>query len=222
VFAGDFSGNKQTQLLLVSPSGAWKLMNYERQPSGTTGWKMVAEAQVPPVNEWNQDDFFTTITSGMFLRWQKRDVLLTVARSKSDQRYSYTIHRFNPGKLIWESTYPHSIYGEISGIDTLKPLDRFFVAGTRNSPKIFRYNRDWRFDLKEISFNDSSFSIHSCVDFQRFDLDHNPKYYESLRLVPGCFQDPAQFSWMVIGKNAPGQGNEKILPDFIHLYATSK
>jgi hypothetical protein len=85
--------------------------------------------------------------------------------------------------------------------------------------KIFRYNRDWRFDLKEISFSDSAFRIHSRVDFQGYDRDCNPKYYESLMLVPGHFLGPSVISFLAVGHVAKERNYQAVLPDFVGLFS---
>jgi hypothetical protein len=224
VYAGDFTGSNRTELLIVGPSGTWKIMVFEPLATGTGKWKTVAENNDQPVPEWNQQLFTTGITSGTFIPGQKRAQLLTVSKSKADQRISYSLLRLNQNKTSWESMFFQKGHGKTIGLDTLKPDDKFFIAKgiTGSSNKIFRYNRDWRFDLKEISFNDSAFTIHSGVDFNGYDQDHNPKYYETLNLIHGTFVNPTGSSFIVIGKNAPERGYEKILPDFIQLYSIPK
>ncbi len=224
VYAGDFTGSNKTELLIVGPSGSWKIMVFEPSGKEPGNWKTIAENNDRPVPEWNQQLFTTGINSGAFIPGQKRDQLLTVSRSKANQSCSYSLLRFDQNKASWEPIFFQKGQGKTIGLDTLKPEDKFFMAkgSTGSSHKIFRYNRDWRFDLKEISFNDTSFAILSGVDFHGYDRDQNPKYYEMLALIPGYFVNPSATSFVVIGKNARERGYEKILPDFIRLYSVPK
>ena len=91
-----------------------------------------------------------------------------------------------------------------------------------------RYNRDWRYDLKEIAFSDSAYHILNNIDFTGYSADHNPKYYEVLKLIPGRFTGN-QVSFIVIGRNCKNKdynGKEcseyedlPELPDFISVYS---
>jgi len=120
--------------------------------------------------------------------------------------------------------------GKIIGIDTLKPGDQFFCGnfGPNASPVVMRYNRDWRYDLKEIAFSDSAYHILYSIDFAGYTADNNPKYYEVLKLIPGRFTGN-QASFIVIGRNCKTKdfdGNEcseyedlPELPDFISVYS---
>jgi hypothetical protein len=85
---------------------------------------------------------------------------------------------------------------------------------------VFRYNRDWRYDLKEIRFNDSTFQVIANIDFTGYEKDFNPKYYEVLRLVPAMLVNPGMASFLVIGKNCKKKDpNEKECKEFTDLPA---
>ncbi len=223
VYAGDFSGDNRSELLIVNNSGSWKLNIFEPVPNSMGKWKTLAGNGSTPVEEWNQQKFATGISIGSFIPGIKGDQILTATKSKADKICSYTIFRFNRNSAEWESVFLKNGGGKTIGLDTLKPDDKFFClpTGQGNSSKVFRYNRDWRFDLKEICFNDSTFTILSNVDFQGYDLDQNPKYYESLQLIPGSFKSREEASFLIIGKNRAERHYEKIIPDFIHHYSVS-
>ena len=217
IYTGDFSASGKSQLLIVESAGTWKVNVFE--PAGSGKWTTIAGTGKPPVPEWNSAQFTTGISVGSFLP-DKGDQLLSVSRSKTGNRLSYTIYRLNKASLTFESFYRKNNAGKTVGIDTLKPEDQFMAlkAVGGSLPAILRYNRDWRFDLKEIRFNDSTFSIISNIDFQGFEQNHNPKYYESLRLVPGISAGQSGPALLLIGKNAADRHYEKTLPDFIHVY----
>jgi hypothetical protein len=173
------------------------------------------------------------ISIGHFLPNYPQDILLTVWKEKKKHGYSYSLQRFDPGKNIFIPCFPEkqNYLGKTIGLDTLTPGDEFFTGNFDNTgkPRTFRYNRDWRFDLKEIRFNDSSFRIIANMDFQGFDKDRNPKYYEILRLFSGSLVKPALTSMLVIGKNCKQRdksGQEctqfedlKELPNTIQVYS---
>jgi hypothetical protein len=160
---------------------------------------------------------------GRFIAGPAGDQVLTVTRHKSDGTVAWTLRKLNVSGMKWDPLFSEkqNHAGKTIGLDTLKPTDLFFtlIAGDGNESRVFRYNRDWRFDLKEIRFNDSTFAILSAVDFRGFTGDQNPKYYESLKLVPGYFRGPSSGSFLTIGSVAKERHYESILPDFVHLYS---
>jgi hypothetical protein len=180
-------------------------------------WKAVSGGSRP--DGWDGNRFEAGITAGRFLPQQSADLLLSVERSKTDGALSWSLLKFNPAGR-WDVLNPlRNGHGLVVGIDTLKPADRFFVVtGPGNRPTVLRYNRDWRFDLKEISFNDTTYAIRSTVDFRGYEQDRNPKYYESLALVPGRF-GASGTTLLVSGRVDPVRGYQSVLPDLFQLYS---
>ncbi|MEI7897917.1 MAG: hypothetical protein WCJ26_12840 [bacterium] len=222
IHAGDFNGDRRSEVLMISRNGTWKVMAF--QQAGKTGgtWKVLNRDEVNPVKQWDRATQEVGISVGRFLPGLAQEVVLTVTRNLADGKYAYSLSRLNLAGKGWEplfTTKPdHS--GRTIGLDTLKPSDLIFTAsGKGNKVNVYRYNRDWRYDLKEIRFNDSTFSIVSAVDFHGYDRDQNPKYYESLKLVPGCCLVPGITSIMAIGHVSKTRKYQDILPDFVHFYA---
>jgi hypothetical protein len=221
--AGDFNGDKRAEILSVAANGSWKLMSFEPDGNKTGGsWKVLFADDQKPVDEWDQGVRETGMSVGRFLPGEARDVVLTVTRNKNDKKYAYSLRKFNPAGKNWEpvsGTKQHQA-GMTIGLDTLKPADHFFAipAGV-NKTAVFRYNRDWRYDMKEIRFNDSTFTIVSEVDFHGYEKDQNPKYYESLKLVPGCYLNATTGSFFTVGSIPKSRHYQEILPDFAHLYS---
>ncbi len=217
--AGDFKGDRIDELLTVRDNGTWRLFRFQAAANGGD-WKIVAEDD-QPVKEWVKGTYETGFSAGKF-RPGSADQLLAISREKSGKS-SWTLLRLNNGKLRWEPLYParggtkgSELYtGHTVGLDTLKPADLFFPAG--NASSFIRYNRDWRFDLKDIRFNDSTFQVLQNIDFRGYQASHNPKYYESLLLVPGNFAGAAGF--FVSGRIARERNDGSILPDFNDIYA---
>ena len=225
IYPGDFDGDHRSEILVIAENGLWKLMTFEIKGNSGGSWKVIAEDDRNPVNEWNSNKLEMGISVGRFLQSHANDQVLTVSRNKSDGKATWSLRKLNTSQMKWDPLFSekHNYLGKTIGLDTLKPTDFFFSinAGDGNPYKVFRYNRDWRFDLKEIRFNDSSFSILSAVDFQGFSGDQNPKYYESLRLIPGYFTGPSSCSFLTIGSVDKERHYESILPDFVHLYSVS-
>ena len=222
VYAGDFNGDKRTCLLAISDNGSWKVMSFDSD--GKTGgtWKTMAAEEKQPISGWDRNVQESGISVGRFLPGLACDVVLTVTRGKSDGKYSYTLHKLNLPEKRWDPLFgeKQNHAGKTIGLDTLKPADLFFtVSRDGKNTNIYRYNRDWRYDLKEIRFSDSTFTILSAVDFHGYDKDQNPKYYESLQLVPGCYLNPAAVSVLAVGHVAKSRQYQSTLPDFVHLYS---
>jgi len=226
LYTGDFNGDRRSELLMVADNGSWKVMSFE-QPGNTAGkWKIIAADDNDPVREWDLGRMDIAVNTGKFFPRTAGDQVLTVMRDKGNGKYSYTINSLNISRMKWEPLFPEkqNNCGKTIGLDTLKPADEFFtgISPDGKGPVVFRYNRDWRFDLKEISFSDSTFAIRSSLDFHGYGLDHNPKYYESLRIIPGHFLSASEISFLVIGHIAKERHYEAILPDFTDIYSVPK
>ncbi len=222
LFAGDFNGDGRSEILSVAGNGSWKVMSFEPDRKSGGAWKVISRDEGSPLNEWDRGKQEIGISVGRFYPSQAMDVVLTVTRNKSDGRYAYSLRKLNAAANKWDPLFneKQGYVGKTHGLDTLKPTDQFFaVPGNDNKTAIFRYNRDWRFDLKEIRFSDTAFTILSGVDFHGYAKDQNPKYYESLKLVPGCFLNASEVSIIAIGHVSKSRQYQSLLPDFVQIYA---
>jgi hypothetical protein len=68
---------------------------------------------------------------------------------------------------------------------------------TADKPQFLKLDQQWRFDLK-LTEGDN---ILGSVDFKGYPADHNPKYYEFVRLVNGHFTNASRNSLLVIMAN---------------------
>ena len=85
-----------------------------------------------------------------------------------------------------------------------------------------------RFDLKLIGKDDEGFLVLGNIDFKGYTADHNPKYYESVKIVSGNFLSPTKSSLLIIscncadtnyeGKACKEFENIKELPNTIAIY----
>ncbi len=216
--AGDFNGDGRSELLEIANDGSWTVS----QLTEGQGWKAIPGGTGTRPDGWDGSRFEMGITAGEFSTQHAASLLLSIERNKSDGTISWSLLKFNPTASRWDALHPerNGRRGLVIGLDTLKPADRFFVVtGPGNRPVVLRYNRDWRFDLKEISFNDSTYAIRSWVDFRGYDNDCNPKFYETLALVPGRFGGPGSVGLLVSGRVDPARGYQALLPDLLQLYS---
>jgi hypothetical protein len=220
LIAADLDGNKITEILSISENGSWKLFRFER--GGKEHLSILASGDSDPLKQWNGLKNHVKITPGHFLQKYSMDLLLTVSGVKTKSGYSWGLLRFDPTTRSFISCFSEkqNYQGKTIGLDTLKPEDEIFTGIFDNSGKvkIFRYNRDWRYDLKEIRFNDSTFQVIANMDFTGYEKDFNPKYYEILRLVPAMLINPGITSLLVIGKNCKNKDpKEKECKEFIDI-----
>lgn len=230
LLAEDFDGDGISEILEYRENGAWKMFRFRL--NGKTGeWNLVAESRVNQ-SGWSGATNDVTLTAGHFIPGRIQASILAVSRDIKDSNCSYSLMFYNTSTKTFTSFFSPKTgeMGKTIGIDTLKPEDQFFCGsfGVNATPVLMRYNRDWRFDLKEIRFSDSTFQILDNLDFEGYPADHNPKYYEVLKLIPGRFTG-SQSSFIVIGRNCRnkdfnGRDCEEFesnpeLPDFISVYS---
>ena len=230
LLSSDFDGDGQNEILFSGSRGDWKLYRFRPgKPYGS--WAVIAEGNEEIV-DWQTGKGPLRLTEGHFIPGRAQAQVLAVTESTKDRKCSYTLRIYNPSqkRFVPFFTGRSGPQGLVVGIDTLKPSDVFFCGnfGISGTPMVMRYNRDWRYDFKEISFVDSTFHILNNIDFGGYETDQNPKYYEVLKLIPGRFTG-TQCSFLVIGRNCKDKDfNGKDcseymempeLPDFISVYS---
>jgi hypothetical protein len=209
LIAADLDGNKITEILSTADDGSWKVLRLGK--GNKEPWVVMASGQNDLLKQWDSLYNFKIIP-GRFLQKYPQDILLTISREKTKKGYFWSLVRFDPLSHSFIScfTEEQTYLGKTIGLDTLKPSDEFFSGNFDHSGKvkIFRYNRDWRYDFKEIRFNDSTFQVIANMDFSGYEKDFNPKYYEILWLFPAILVDPGMTSFLVICKNCRNRDPE--------------
>ncbi|MCX6252156.1 MAG: hypothetical protein NTX61_15585 [Bacteroidetes bacterium] len=217
----DLDGNKITELLAITKEGIWKVFRFTGGQKGN--WFLLAGGE-KDIKEWISSGSDLGITPGRFLIKYYQDLLLTVFKDPSTGKFQYTLLRFDPvtHKFLYCFPEKQNFLGKTIGLDTLKPGDQFFMGkyGSSDETAIYRYNRDWRFDLKKIRFNDSTYEITASIDFRGFDLDRNPKYYEILKVYNGFLVKPNLSSLLIIARNK--NTNLPSLPNTFQIYSSRK
>jgi len=233
LISGDLGGERVDDLMLFTNDGSWKILRFSPSGSSGGGWKVITTGDEYKIREWNTGLVEFKAETAPYLDAYQQDLILTVFRDLETGKLSYTLLRYLPAGRKFVRIFPDKqrSVGLTVGIDTLKLEDQIMAGHFQpGKPLSFlRYNRDWRYDLKEIRFNDSTFRILTSVDFSGFDGDHNPKYYEILKLHAGNWIDPAITSILVIGRNCkdPGYNGSKCseyeenpdLPSTLQIYS---
>lgn len=218
VFPGDFNKDGISELLLLMDHGYWKILQFDQAKKDS--WEILAEGDRNPVREWDRSVFEIGLSVDHFLADIGQDVILSVVKNKQTGKSDYSLRWYHSSGGKFESKYPEKseYFGKTIGLDTLKPTDRFFTSASESGQgrMVLRYNRDWRFDLKQLTFNDTAFQIQANVDFHGYDKDHNPKYYESLRIIPGKYTVQGNTTYFILGSN---KEETTELPDVMELYS---
>jgi hypothetical protein len=220
LIAADLDGNKIAEILAIAENGSWKILRFDKGKKDPLS--VIASGDNDPLKQWNNLKNDLRITAGRFLQKYQEDLLLTVSGDKSKAGYTWSLLQFDPASRSFVPCFneKQNHLGKTIGLDTLKPKDEIFTAFDNSGKvKVFRYNRDWRYDLKEIRFNDTTFQVLANMDFTGYEKDHNPKYYEMLRLVPAMLVNPGLTSFLVIGKNGKNDPKKKENKEFIDLPA---
>jgi hypothetical protein len=228
ITVADLDGDKLSEVLVCNEDGSWSVYKFETGKPDP--WKMIASGDGKTGGEWDSKQFDFSVQAGRFLKNSSEDLLLTVFHKKGSRTNGYSLLRFDASTKKFTS-FLKGKEGKTAGLDTLKPGDLFLCGkfDPAGNTTLLRYSRDWRYDLKEIRFNDTTFQIMANMDFEGFAGDHNPKYFEVLKLCSGEFIRPGINSLLVIGKNRShkGQGaaagtefvNLPVLPNVISVYS---
>ena len=234
ILVADFDNDKVSEILSIGETGLWSLLKYS--PASGQNWKVIASEKANPVPEWAGNELICRASTGKFINPFAREMILTVFKSRTGKNTGYSMRRFDVDKNQFVSVYPkqQQFLGKTIGMDTLKPSDEFFTGSFDNSghEKTLRYNREWRYDLKEITFNDTTFRILANMDFTGYEKDFNPKYFGILKIVPGRFLSNRETSFLIIGRNCKVKEernkecdefeNLSVLPDVLQLYSYPK
>jgi hypothetical protein len=209
-FSADFDGNKQSELLLVHNNGSWDLFRYSSPDA--VPLKKIASGKENSIREWNTKDLECTVNAGRFLNTCPNDLILTTSKNKGTGKTGFSLLKYDAGTGQFIPVFREKYHfpGRIVGPDTLKTGDQYFTGVFDNTGRnrVFRYNCDWRFDLKEIRFNDSTYQVLSNIDFTGYEKDHNPKYYEVIKIAPGHFLDSGTVTFLVIARNCRQKEND--------------
>lgn len=193
---GDFNGDGRTELLAVNAkSGNWILLRH----SDAKAWEVVAESS--PANRFGPS-YFSSKTGkqvcGRFLPGKSSDVLYVSATDGSAT--AYAMLTFDPVRKQFDQTLiaagsSHALFFR-KGNTTL--AGNF---GGAPAQELLNLDTRWRFGLELIRADASGLTIAGTIDFKGYPADHNPKYYEFVKVVAGHFTGREKTALLVIMRN---------------------
>ncbi|MCW3085027.1 MAG: hypothetical protein JWP12_2393 [Bacteroidetes bacterium] len=189
--SGDFNGDHKTELLIVnSKIGNWGMFQHD-----AAGWKNVAANKMDPAYFNAQT---SKHTSGHFYADKNKDVVFISVTEKEKQ--TYTLLEFNSARKQFD--VKNITPGDTDEIFFKHANNTFAGDFESNAAQEFvNLNTDWRFDLKLIKTDAAGFNIMGNVDFKGYPADHNPKYYEFVKMIPGHFISKEKTAFIVIMRN---------------------
>jgi len=210
-----FSAPEKSNLMVVYTDGHWQIFEFVNKK-----WELLGQSQ-KPVEHWIANNFINSFTEG--LQYNKQKFLLNVSTALKASQTIYTFYAFDKSKkqLFPEKSFKSS---SVWGLDTLKADDVLIPYNVNNNAFLLRHNNSWRNDLKNLVFNDTTYQILGNIDFKGYRYDHNPKFYENLKFIPGKFIHKDITSFITLcynGKNNEQFKNYEFLPNALHIF-TSK
>jgi hypothetical protein len=150
---------------------------------------------------WNDSNF---IYSGDFNKDGKSDILLV---NKKDQGWIQLNFDGKKWIVLSSGKGPKKEWLTRTSVpnskDVFKSSDIVFYGSflNENKQELLTLNTDWRFDLKLIEQDKEGYNILGNVDFQGYQNDYNPKYYEFTKIVSGKFISTTQSSLLIMMRN---------------------
>jgi hypothetical protein len=194
--SGDFNADKKDDLFIVnSITGEWSILQFMENKS----WKSIASNST---NNKLDKNFFDNKKSkqiiGKFGDDKNRDVILISTNNGDEQEYFQL--EYNSGKKQFQQK---SIINE-NTIEVFFKNQNTTLTGNFDNDQdeeFINLNTDWRFDLKLVKMDPKGLHIQSALDFRGYPEDHNPKYYEFVKMVAGNFKSKNQTSVLVMMRN---------------------
>jgi hypothetical protein len=197
------TGDPASELLCFESSGTWKLYGWQKNTcleiaAGPTLFKGAEELSLTAVrNEKNG-----------------RDRIFAIAEDPINRSVRYSLFRYDEvKKSLLPDLKKNQGFGCMPGTDSLHTTDTYYavdlIAG--DGPELLRRRESWRYDLKLLSLNDSAYTVIGSIEYPPALLDENPKYYEYLRIVPGCFTEAGKWGLMLMCGSRSQAKKDKIV-----------
>lgn len=210
-FCADFNGDKKADLVLIdAKNGSWEMFNFKNN-----NWETIASGNSGFLTKKMFDTKTNKQIVGKFYADKNYDVILVSAFDNG--KYSYKSIEYNNKSKRFEEK---DISSENSSEAFFKNTDEVLVGNFDNDTEqeFLKLNTDWRFDLKQIDLDANGFNISYMIDFKGYPKDHNPKYYEFVKIISGNFNSKDQTSILVMMRNcADADFNGKACKQFENL-----
>lgn len=196
LMSGDLNADKKDDLLIVnSLTGDWSIFQYTENKS----WKSIATNTA--TNKFDKNLFNIKNSKqiiGKFGADKNRDIILISMNNGNQQEY-FQLEYISGKKQFQQKSISNENTTEIF----FKNQNITLAGNFDNDPdeEFINLNTDWRFDLKLIKTDAKGLFIQSMVDFKGYPEDHNPKYYEFVKIVAGNFKSKNNTSVLVMMRN---------------------
>jgi hypothetical protein len=194
--SGDLNADKKDDVIIVnSITGEWSIFQFMENKS----WQSIsANTQNNRFDKKLFDDKKSKHIIGKFGDDKNRDVIL-ISVNKDDQQEYFQLE-YNSGKKQFQQK---SISTENATEVFFKNQNTTLTGNFDNDPdmEFINLNTDWRFDLKLVKMDTKGLYIQSALDFKGYPEDHNPKYYEFVKMVAGNFKSKNNASILVMMRN---------------------
>ncbi|MCK4663396.1 MAG: hypothetical protein KAT68_11060 [Bacteroidales bacterium] len=225
ICSGNFDNKKGDELFLINENGEWEILKFlDKQVKSLNKFSKTNSLEFIKLKNRN-----IKLISGNFYKKQINDELLIIANDSISNQYSIVYFDNNNEKIKPYYNELNANLGITTGLDTLKTTDQYFVGNFDDDPEeeLLKYKRNWRFDLKLIEFNNDGFVIKEIIDFDGYEKDKNPKYYEKTDIFSGNFINNKFSSLLIFARNNPvnsfdinsGFDKMKYLPGIYQVYS---
>lgn len=199
--------SKKESLVLIDVNGKTFLLGFENNRFDIKSMGDLSEAAA--------ENFDCQVVSGHFVKESNNDNLLVLYREKKTQKCFYKLMDIDPltgtKTCLQQGSFDNKC-------DTLYPENTYFAGDMDGDgiDELLSYGHSWRFDMKLIRFTEKNYQIMGNIDFDGYESDHNPKYYENLTVAAGNFADSKTFSIFTVCKNHQPIPD---LPETIGIYS---
>lgn len=181
----DLDGDRRCELLEVDKQGNWSVHQWNR-------------------NEWRQtgagnDAMFKSVSALHSIRNAAGRPGHWIVCGTGRGEPSFFITAWNPSAGKFKFTEAAK-----SESGSFKEHDRIWQYDA--SDEIFALDQTGHFNLRRIRKDEKGFYVSSTFDFNGYDYDHNPKYYEQLQVVKGSFTSSGKMELFVVYFNCADQG----------------
>ncbi|MCX6290581.1 MAG: hypothetical protein NT126_02300 [Bacteroidetes bacterium] len=206
---GNFTGDGTCTLCIIKPAtGDWQLLQY----SGKT-WKVISSSLKGNKNRFPPAPTGSWISKGCF---KEKDVLIIKTNRRGENELAYL--EFNTVTGNFNTINFH----DQTDSKLVSSGSKIFIGNfdNKHGNEMMIYDRTWRFDMKLAVWDIRGMTILNTLDFKGYPGDQNPKYYESLQLIPGHFISGSATDFLVVMRNQyDGDKNKNYLPNRVQLYS---
>ncbi|MDD3876480.1 MAG: hypothetical protein PHT69_07645 [Bacteroidales bacterium] len=208
-----------SKLLCIYGTGLWQVFSIS-----DSGLRLLNASKAgKSLPDFPSNRKYFKLISGNFMAQNSKELLLQMT---FNQGFHYNLLFFNETKNAFETVMRKTL---TIGLDTLKPIYSYFTVNNKlGHQDIIKYDNSWRFDLKLLQFNDTTFQVMKAIDFKNQDAFVNPKFYELSALLAGHFVNHGYTSLICVCANCKDSNydgrqcnefyEENSFPNTVHIF----